>query len=40
MEDAHGKTSTLPSEEKVAVWSLLDSKTRSALKKHAETLKG
>ncbi len=40
MEDAHGKTSTLLSEEKVAVWSLLDSKTRSALKKHAETLKG
>jgi hypothetical protein len=40
MEDDLGKTSTLLSEEKVAVWSLLDSKTRSALKKHAETLKG
>lgn len=40
MEDAHGKTSSLLSEEKIALWSLLDSKTRSALKKYAETLKG
>jgi hypothetical protein len=40
MEDAHGKTSSLLSEEKIALWSLLDSKTRSSLKKYAETLKG
>ena len=40
MEDAHGKTSSLLNEEKIALWSLLDSKTRSALKKYAETLKG
>lgn len=40
MEDAHGKTSSLLSEEKIALWSILDSKTRSALKKYAETLKG
>jgi hypothetical protein len=39
MEDAHGKTSSLLSEEKIALWSLLDSKTRSSLKKYAETLK-
>jgi hypothetical protein len=40
MEDAHKKTSSLLSEEKIALWSLLDSKTRSSLKKYAETLKG
>lgn len=40
MEDAHGKTSSLLSEEKIALWSLLDSKTRNSLKKYAETLKG
>jgi hypothetical protein len=40
IEDAHGKTSSLLNEEKVALWSLLDSKTRSAIKKYAETLKG
>jgi hypothetical protein len=40
VEDAHGKTSTLLNEEKLAVWSLLDSKTRSSLKKYAEKLKG
>ena len=40
VEDAHGKTSSLLNEEKVAVWSLLDSKTRSALKKYSESLKG
>lgn len=40
LEDAHGKTSSLLSEEKIALWSILDSKTRSALKKYAETLKG
>lgn len=39
VEDAHGKTSSLLNEEKVAVWSLLDSKTRSALKKYSESLK-
>ena len=40
IEDAHGKTSSLLSEEKVALWSLLDSKTRSSIKKYAESLKG
>jgi hypothetical protein len=40
IQDAHGKTSSLLNEEKVALWSLLDSKTRSAIKKYAETLKG
>lgn len=40
IEDAYGKTTTLLSEEKVAIWTLLDSKTRSTLKKHAESLKG
>lgn len=40
LEDANGKTSSLLSEEKIALWSILDSKTRSALKKYAETLKG
>jgi hypothetical protein len=40
IEDAHGKTSSLLNEEKVALWSLLDSKTRSAIKKYAESLKG
>lgn len=39
IEDAYGKTTTLLNEEKLAVWSLLDSKTRSTLKKHAESLK-
>jgi hypothetical protein len=27
-------------EEKTALWAMLDSKTRSSIKKHAETLKG
>jgi hypothetical protein len=40
IQDAHGKTSSLLNEEKVALWSLLDSKTRSAIKKYAESLKG
>ena len=40
IEDAYGKTTTLLNEEKLAVWTLLDSKTRSTLKKHAESLKG
>jgi len=40
IDDAYGKTTTLLSEEKVAIWTLLDSKTRSTLKKHAESLKG
>jgi hypothetical protein len=39
IEDAYGKTTTLLNEEKLAVWTLLDSKTRSTLKKHAESLK-
>ena len=38
IEDAHGKTASLLNEEKVALWSILDSKTRSALKKYAEEL--
>jgi hypothetical protein len=40
VEDAYGKTSTLLNEEKLALWTLLDSKTRSAIKKHSESLKG
>jgi hypothetical protein len=40
IDDAYGKTTTLLNEEKLAVWTLLDSKTRSTLKKYAETLKG
>jgi len=40
IEYAYGKTTTLLNEEKLAVWTLLDSKTRSTLKKHAESLKG
>jgi hypothetical protein len=40
IQDAHGKTSSLLNEEKIALWSLLDSKTRSAIKKYAESLKG
>ena len=40
MEDAHKKGESLLNEEKMALWSLLDSKTRSSLKKYAETLKG
>jgi len=40
IEDANGKASTLLSEEKSALWSILDSKTRSTLKKHNESLKG
>jgi len=39
IEDAYGKTTTLLNEEKLAVWTLLDSKTRSALKKYAESKK-
>ena len=40
IEDANGKASTLLSEEKSALWSILDSKTRSTLKKYNESLKG
>ena len=40
IEDAYGKTTTLLNEEKLAVWTLLDSKTRSTLKKYLESLKG
>jgi len=40
IEDANGKASTLLSEEKSALWSILDSKTRSSLKKYADSLKG
>jgi hypothetical protein len=39
LEDAYGKTSTLLNEEKLALWTLLDSKTRSAIKKYSELLK-
>jgi hypothetical protein len=39
LEDAYGKTSTLLNEEKLALWTLLDSKTRSAIKKYSESLK-
>jgi hypothetical protein len=40
IEDAHKKGESLLNEEKMALWSLLDSKTRSSLKKYAESLKG
>ena len=40
IEDAYGKLQTLDNDEKTAIWTLLDSKVRSALKKHAESLKG
>jgi hypothetical protein len=39
LEDAYGKTSTLLNEEKLALWTLLDSKTRSSIKKYSESLK-
>ena len=39
MQDAQDKLKTLLSDEKIALWSILDSKTRSAIKSHAETLK-
>ena len=38
--DAYGKLQTLDNDEKTAIWTLLDSKVRSALKKHADSLKG
>ena len=38
--DAYGKLQTLDNDEKTAIWTLLDSKVRRALKKHAESLKG
>ena len=37
--DAHHECESLESDEKVAVWSLLGSKARSALKKHSANLK-
>jgi hypothetical protein len=37
--DAYKKTTTLVSSEKQFLWTLLDSKTRSALKKQAEVTK-
>lgn len=40
VQDAYSKTVSLLNEEKVYLWTLLDSKVRSALKKHAESLKG
>lgn len=40
VQDAYSKTVSLLNEEKVYLWTLLDSKVRSALKKHAEQLKG
>ena len=39
MQDAQDKLKTLLSDEKIALWSILDSKTRSAIKSHAETIK-
>jgi hypothetical protein len=33
-------TGIFDNEEKIALWGMLDSKTRSALKKHGESLKG
>lgn len=40
VEDAYGKLQTLDNDEKSAIWTLLDSKIRSAIKKHADSLKG
>jgi len=40
MTEAHRLASSLDNDEKLALWSRLDSKPRSALKRHAESLKG
>jgi hypothetical protein len=40
MTEAHRLASSLDNDEKLALWSRLDSKQRSALKRHAESLKG
>jgi len=40
MIEAHRLASSLDNDEKLALWSRLDSKQRSALKRHAESLKG
>lgn len=40
VEAAHDRASLLDNDQKVYLWTLLDSKVRSAIKKHAESLKG
>lgn len=37
---AYERLQSLDNDEKTAIWTLLDSKVRSAIKKHAESLKG
>jgi hypothetical protein len=39
IKDAYNKTTTLLNDEKVFLWTLLDSKVRSTLKKYAESIK-
>lgn len=40
IDDAYGKLQSLDNEEKVAIWTKFDSKTRSTLTKHKDSLKG
>ena len=40
MTEAHRLASSLDNDEKLALWSRLDSKQRSALKRYSESLKG
>ena len=40
VEAAHDRAALLDNDQKVYLWTLLDSKVRSAIKKHAESLKG
>lgn len=40
VESAYNKLQTLDNDEKTAIWTLLDSKIRSAIKRHADSLKG
>jgi hypothetical protein len=40
VESAYNKLQTLDNDEKTAIWTLLDSKIRSAIKRYADSLKG
>lgn len=40
IDAAYERLQSLDNDEKTAIWTLLDSKVRSAIKKHAESLKG
>lgn len=40
VEAAHDRASQMDNDQKVYLWTLLDSKVRSAIKKHADSLKG